>query len=353
MAIAVRHGDVAARRREQLEARRAREQPHHARRHRLEPEQPEGGAGVKGALGAAVAQGRRRAQRLLQRRRADRGARARADAGAARSRRQPRGLGAVEILGQHRPQPAARREIEDRARIELARAPVLALQRQPQQQLLQWQLALDGVRDGVLEPVEDDVARLLRDRRGVVAERRTRVAVLHEVLAVAGEGLPARHAGDPGGGLGQVRRPGRQHHDRLARTGRGPRLQDAQPGLQIVQALLGRQQTEERDQAIDRAEADRDLPAGDHPAPVDRETRQVEPHLPERHSLEHDPSIPHLGRVGAMRFGPRASGLGGNSDPVPSPAADHGRGDMTPSIRPEARGPRPERVSVAAASVRI
>ncbi len=165
-----------------------------------------------------------------------------------------------------------------------------ANQRQAQEKLGQRELALDPVGDGLLEAVEDQIARLVGEHVDVVPERRPRVAKLHQVLAGAREDLAAGEARRVRGGLPQLGR-GRHQHHRLARPRPAPRVDDAEARLEIVQALLGRQQAQERNQAIDGGEAGAELPA-EHGAPrVGGQPGQVEPSLPERDPLQHPQSV--------------------------------------------------------------
>jgi hypothetical protein len=80
-------------------------------------------------------------------------------------------------------------------------------------------------------------------------------------------------------------------------------VDDPEPGLQIVETLLGREEPQERHQTIDGGEADDELPAEGRPAHVDREPRQVEPSLPDRDSLEHHWSLVHPARVRGAECG--------------------------------------------------
>ena len=56
-------------------------------------------------------------------------------------------------------------------------------------------------------------------------------------------------------------RPDRHQHDCLARPGAAARVHDAQPGLQIIHALLGGQHAQKPDQAVDGREPGDELPA--------------------------------------------------------------------------------------------
>ncbi len=145
----------------------------------------------------------------------------------------------------------------------------------------------------MLDAVEDEVGGLLRRRGGVVAERRARVAELHEVLARAREALPAREPRRARHDLSELRRrrARRQEDDRLARARRAARIDDAQPGLQVIEALLRGQRAEETDEAVQGREAHGELLAAYDAARVGGEPRQVEPHLPERDPQEHASSI--------------------------------------------------------------
>ena len=137
--------------------------------------------------------------------------------------------------------------------------------------------------------MQDQIARHVGERRDVVAERRPRIAVLHELLAGPGERLAAR---EPRRVRDHVREPRRSHrheHDRLARSRAAARVDDAQPGLEIIDALLGGQHAQEADQPVDRREAGDELAPGDDAARVRQQSRQIEADLPEDDTLEHGP----------------------------------------------------------------
>ena len=148
------------------------------------------------------------------------------------------------------------------------------------------QLALDPVGDGLFDAVEDQIAGVVAERLDVVAERRAGVAKLHEVFPRPGEDLSACQARRVRDGVAQRLRR-RHEHDRLAGPRAAAGVDDPKAGLQIVEALLGREEPQERHQPIDGGEADHELPAERRPPHVRGEARQVEPSLPDRDPLEH------------------------------------------------------------------
>ena len=159
-------------------------------------------------------------------------------------------------------------------------------QRQAQQKVAERQLALDPVRDGLFETIEDQIAGPVAERLDVVAERRAGLAKLHEMFPRPGEDLSARQTRRLRDGVPQRLRR-RHEHDRLAGPRASAGVDDPKARLQIVEALLGREQTEERHQTVDRGEANDELPAERRPALVGGQPRQVEPSLPDRDPLEH------------------------------------------------------------------
>ena len=265
MAVAGGDGDVVGHGDVELEARRAREQALHARRDVLDPVEPERGPGRKRARRPPFAERRRGPQ--------PRGARR-----------------AVEVARDDRPQASPRRQHE-RPRRQRRRGTEHADQRQAGEQRGERELALDLVGDPLLGAVEDEVARPLDGRRHVVAERSPRVSKLDEVPPGAGERLPAREAHRLSNHVPERRRRERQQHDRLARPRPAARGDDAQAGLQIVEALLGREHPQERHQPVDGREPSAQLLAPDDAARVDPQAREIEAHLPEHDPLEHPASL--------------------------------------------------------------
>ncbi len=270
VAVPGRHRDVVRDRQIELQPRRRGDQARQARRQPFDPEDPERPARREGAGRRGLTQRRRHPHRA-------------------------RGLALVapcpvEDSRHDRAQPAAGRQV-DRPLGQPRRPPVQPHQRQAQEQLRQRQLGLDPVGDRLFDAVEGQVGPLLAERLDVVAERRPRLAKLDEVLPRAGEQLSAREAHRLRHDVALLRRR-RQDHDRLAGPGAAARVDDAKPRLQIVEALLGGEQPQERDQSIDGREARHELPPDHDPARVDAEARQVEPSLPERDPLQHAAILP-------------------------------------------------------------
>ena len=196
---------------------------------------------------------------------------------------------AVQEAGHHRAESPARRHV-DRPLGQLRRATVQPNQRQTQEKVAERQLALDPVGDGLFETVEDQIAGPVAERLDVVAERRAGLAKLHEVFPRPGEDLSARQTRRLRDGVPQRLRR-RHEHDRLAGPRAAAPVDDPEARLQIVEALLGRKEAQERHQTVDGGEADDELPADRRPAQVRGQTRQVEPSLPDRDPLEHRNSL--------------------------------------------------------------
>ena len=137
-------------------------------------------------------------------------------------------------------------------------------------------------------PWRIEIPRHLPQHRDVVAERRPRIPVLDELLPGSRERLSAREPRRVRDDVREAGRPDGHEHDRLARTGPSAGVDDAQPGLKIIDALLRGQHAQKPDQAVDGREPGGDLPAHDDATRVRHQPRKVEAHLSENDALEHD-----------------------------------------------------------------
>ena len=271
--MADRHRDVLRHRQIQIDPRRASQQTVHPRRHLLHPEEPKRRTRRESARRRALAQCRRPAE-------------------------PPRARCPVQVSRQHRAEAAARGDDDRTFRQRRLRAGHVH-QRQTQQQLAERQLGLDAVRDRFADAVQDHVARAFGGRGHVVTEGSARVAELDQMFPGAREGLPAGESGRLRHGIAEPRRNHRHQDDGLAGTGAAPRHHDPQPRLKVVEALLGRQRSQEGDQSIDGGESNGELLAAHHPAGVGRQPGKIEADLAQHHPLQHPASLSHPDQRGA------------------------------------------------------
>jgi hypothetical protein len=161
-----------------------------------------------------------------------------------------------------------------------------AVGRELEDEVAERHVALDVVGLAVAVVVHDEVRLGIDDLGDVVAERRDRIAVLHEVPLRAREDVAAREARDRGHAIHAIRRLGREGDDDLARLERGHHALDRERGEDLVERALVAVRAEERDHAIERGEEHDALLPEHHAACVGVHAGRPKPRLVEGRALE-------------------------------------------------------------------